>query len=54
MHLDLVPEIKSQVSIQLISPASGETSRTSYEVWVQPFVSIQLISPASGELVRFT
>ena len=37
-----------QVSIQLVSPASGESS-TSFQNTSRYIVSIQLVSPASGE-----
>ena len=40
------------VSIQLVSPASGEKI-TAVEISLNPFVSIQLVPPASGELSRW-
>ena len=39
------------VSIQLISPASGDSLRLKYPVGTKGNVSIQLISPASGDSV---
>ena len=38
------------VSIQLISPASGEKPKVERDVYNLLLVSIQLISPASGEM----
>jgi len=37
------------VSIQLVSPASGENRLRNNHRGKSPFVSIQLVSPASGE-----
>ena len=42
-----------QVSIQLISPASGEKIMLPSQTTNQIYVSIQLISPASGEQLRY-
>ena len=39
----------SQVSIQLVSPASGENVDFNYLRLFNAKVSIQLVSPASGE-----
>jgi len=39
----------SEVSIQLVSPASGDT-KSSMSNPAPPQVSIQLVSPASGDL----
>ena len=40
-----------EVSIQLVSPASGEV--TTAQLGGEGEVSIQLVSPASGELIKF-
>ena len=42
------PEDAYEVSIQLISPASGNQSREKFLKMEEWLVSIQLISPASG------
>ena len=39
----------SAVSIQLISPASGDLDNLMQEIDTSKLVSIQLISPASGD-----
>ncbi len=47
--LPVVPATKKIVSIQLMSPASGDN--TKYNSWNKKGnVSIQLMSPASGDL----
>ena len=40
---------RARVSIQLVSPASGEIVEAVGGFWNNIVVSIQLVSPASGE-----
>jgi hypothetical protein len=49
--MDFLPSGGFAVSIQLVSPASGELALTKYvgNYYDSAKVSIQLVSPASGE-----
>ncbi len=42
--------VRSEVSIQLVSPASGELLLQQRQPYLKISVSIQLVSPASGEM----
>ena len=42
---------RPHVSIQLVSPASGEISKDAIPLAPEYIVSIQLVSPASGEML---
>jgi hypothetical protein len=42
------------VSIQLMSPASGDVKHEQYDLLMDEKVSIQLMSPASGDLIMLT
>ena len=44
---------RPHVSIQLVSPASGEISKDAIPLAPEYIVSIQLVSPASGECPRW-
>jgi hypothetical protein len=44
---------KNGVSIQLVSPTSGEITNALLRKWLVLVVSIQLVSPTSGENNQF-
>jgi hypothetical protein len=50
--VNLLADGEGDVSIQLVSPASGETDKTRIAAAYKQLtgVSIQLVSPASGEI----
>jgi len=52
--MDFLPSGGFAVSIQLVSPASGELALTKYvgNYYDSAKVSIQLVSPASGEVTK--
>ncbi len=49
LHTTCSNEIFTKVSIQLMSPASGDKQPTQQQVCHTDSVSIQLMSPASGD-----
>ena len=53
MELEWVKELADLVSIQLMSPASGDLANFDQEVYILT-VSIQLMSPASGDLTLYS